>query len=217
MMKIEFRRETGRPFRLLCLGAHSDDIEVGCGGTVLRLLEETPGAEVTWVVLSAAGERGGEARASADLFLGGAGKREVVLRDFRDGFLPHTGAAVKDFFEELKGRCVPDLVLTHTQHDLHQDHRLVWELTWNTFRDACILEYEIPKYDGDLGAPNAFVQLSEATARRKVAHLLAAFASQRGKDWFTEDTFLALMRLRGIECRAPERYAEGFYCRKIVY
>ena len=216
-MKIDFRREVGRPWRLLCLGAHSDDIEVGCGGTVLRLLREVPGAEVHWVVLSAAGDREREARAGAERFLAGAGSREIILRDFRDGFLPYLGGTVKDFFEELKGRCAPDLVLTHFRGDFHQDHRLVGELTWNTFRDALILEYEVPKYDGDLGAPNAFVQLDAVTAREKVRHLLECFGSQRSKDWFTEEVFLSLLRLRGIECRAPERYAEGFYCRKIVY
>jgi LmbE family N-acetylglucosaminyl deacetylase len=216
MMTLDLRRAPGHPLRLLCLGAHSDDLEIGCGGTVLRLLAEHPGTEVTWVVLSAAGARETEARTSAERLLTGAGAQEIVLRDFRDGFLPYVGGAVKEFCEELKRRVSPDLVLTHTQHDLHQDHRLVWELTWNTFRDHLILEYEVVKYDGDLGQPNLFVPLAEATARAKVRHLLDCFGTQRSKDWFTEDTFLALMRLRGVECRAQERFAEAFHVRKVV-
>lgn len=217
MMTIDFRRPAGRPFRLLCLGAHSDDIEVGCGGTVRRLLREVPDVEVGWVVLSAAGVRAEEARAGADRFLAGAQSREVILRDFRDGFLPYLGGPVKEFFEELRARFLPDLVLTHYREDLHQDHRLVGELTWNTFRDALILEYEIVKYDGDLGAPNVFVQLDEVAAREKVRHLLDCFGSQREKHWFTEDAFLSILRLRGVECRAPGRYAEAFYGRKIAW
>jgi LmbE family N-acetylglucosaminyl deacetylase len=216
MLTLDLRREAGRPLRLLCLGAHSDDLEIGCGGTVLRLLAEHPGAQVTWVVLSAVGPREAEARSSAERLLTGAGARDIVLRDFRDGFLPYVGGAVKEFFEELKQKVAPDLVLTHTSHDMHQDHRLVWELTWNTFRDHLILEYEVVKYDGDLGTPNLFVPLSDATARAKVRHLLDCFGTQRSKDWFSEDTFLGLMRVRGVECRAPERYAEAFYSRKVI-
>jgi LmbE family N-acetylglucosaminyl deacetylase len=217
MLTVEFRRREGASFRLLCLGAHSDDIEIGCGGTVLRLLEERPDSEVHWVVLGATGERAAEARRAADRFLARARSREVVIRGFRDGYFPSLLGEVKDFFEDLKGRCSPDLILTHCRNDLHQDHRVVSELTWNTFRDHLILEYEIAKYDGDLGAPNAFVHVSEAAGREKVRHILECFQSQRQKAGFTEDVFLAMLRLRGVESNATERYAEGYYCRKIDY
>ena len=202
--------------RLLVIGAHSDDIEIGCGGTLLRLIAETPGLEVRWVVLSAHGERIAEARRSAEAFLQPVERREIILRSFRDGFFPYEGAQVKELFESLKAGFAPDLVLTHYRGDLHQDHRLVSELTWNTYRDHLILEFEIPKYDGDLGQPNLFVRLDEATCRQKVANLLEHFPSQRSKRWFTDDLFLSLLRLRGMECNAPSRYAEAFYCRKAV-
>lgn len=202
---------------LLCLGAHSDDIEIGCGGTVLRLLEEFPAARVVWIVLGATGTRAEEAKQSAALFLESASHSQVILKSFRDGFFPYIGGEIKDFFEELKGEISPDLILTHYRHDLHQDHRLVSELTWNTFRDHTILEYEIVKYDGDLGSPNFFVHLDEATCRRKVDNILDCFTTQRDRHWFTEDTFLSLMRIRGVESGAQGRYAEGFYSRKLVY
>lgn len=207
----------GAALKILCLGAHSDDIEIGCGGTLLRLLEENRGAEVAWVVLGASGQRKDEAIESAGRFLEKAARKEIVVKAFRDGFFPYIGAEIKEFFEELKGKHAPDLVLTHRREDLHQDHRLVAELTWNTFRNHLILEYEIAKYEGDLGAPNFFVHLTEPVARKKVQILLDAFRSQRGKHWFTEDTFLSLMRLRGLESNAPGRYAEGFHCRKACY
>ena len=202
--------------RVLALGAHADDIEIGCGGTVLRLVETYPDLEWWWVVLSAHGERRQEAQASADGFLQPAQEPNVVLREFKDGFFPYLGGEVKTFFEELKAQVAPDLVLTHTRGDLHQDHRLVAELTWNTFRDHLILEYEIPKYDGDLGAPSVFVHLSEATCRRKIDYLLRHFVSQRSRRWFTADLFLSLLRLRGMESNSPTQYAEAFYSRKIV-
>jgi LmbE family N-acetylglucosaminyl deacetylase len=201
---------------VLAIGAHADDIEIGCGGTLLRLAAAYPAPEVYWVVLSATGERAAEARASADAFLEGAGRRTVVLREFRDGFLPYQGGAVKEFFEGLKREIAPDLILTHDRGDLHQDHRLLGELTWNTFRDHLILEYEIPKYDGGLGTPNVFVPLDAATCRRKVDALLRHFPSQRSKRWFTADLFLALLRLRGMEANAPDGYAEAFYARKLL-
>ena len=217
MITIDFRRGQKPGFRLLCIGAHSDDIEVGCGGTVLRLLDEIPGAEVDWVVLGAAGERRNEAEASAERFLARAARKNVIIHTFRDGFLPYAGGEVKEFFEDLKSRCEPDLILTPTRGDLHQDHRLAAELTWNTFRNHLIFEYEIVKYDGDLGSPNAFVHLSESTSRRKVKNLLECFKTQHEKRWFTEDTFFSILRLRGVESNAPQKYAEAFYCRKIVY
>lgn len=212
-----FKVELNRLRSVLLIGSHSDDIEIGCGGTVLRLAREVPEAEFTWVVLSASGERADEARRSADCFLEGARSSSVVLKTFRDGFFPYTGREVKEFFEELKGIVSPDLIFTHYRDDLHQDHRIVSELTWNTFRDHFILEYEIPKYDGDLGSPNFFIHLNEKDRARKVDILLSVFELQARKHWFTEDTFNGLMRIRGMESNAPSRYAEGFYARKISY
>jgi LmbE family N-acetylglucosaminyl deacetylase len=205
----------GGPLRVLCLGAHADDIEIGCGGTVLRLAA-TRRVDFTWVVLSGDTVRAAEARCGAGAFLGSAARVNMIVKTFRDGFFPYVGGDIKTYFEELKGIVSPDLVFTHYRGDRHQDHRVVSDLTWNTFRDHLILEYEIPKWDGDLGAPNCYVPLDEATCRRKTEHLLAAFPSQAGKRWFTADTFQGLMRLRGIESGAPEGYAEGFYAHKVV-
>lgn len=201
--------------RILCLGAHSDDIEIGCGGTMLRLLREYPAACVQWVVFACAGERSREAMASANSFLQGAKDKKIVVKDFRDGFLPYLGTEVKEFFETLKSFS-PELIFTHYRHDLHQDHRLLCELTWNTFRNHLVLEYEIPKYDGDLGQPNFFVELDEETYRRKSEYLLEHFPTQRDRHWFSDETFRAILRLRGVECRADTSYAEAFYCRKLV-
>jgi LmbE family N-acetylglucosaminyl deacetylase len=198
----------GERLRVLAIGAHADDIEIGCGGTLLSLAER---GEQHWVVLSAGPERAEEAQASAAAF--GA---EVDVQGFRDAFFRY-GGEVKEFFEELKGRFEPDLILTHHDADRHQDHRLVAELTWNTFRDHLILEYEVPKYDGDVGAPNVFVPLEEEQARRKVELLLESFPSQAEKRWFTEDLFMALMRLRGMECNSPSGFAEAFYARKLSF
>jgi LmbE family N-acetylglucosaminyl deacetylase len=207
---------TNGPMRLLCIGAHSDDLEIGCGGTVLELLSR-PGLrlDVSWVVLSGHGPRESEALASARRFLRKAYRSSVRIEKFRDGYLPTQHRELKEYFESLKS-LAPDMLLCHTRHDLHQDHRLVAELCWNTFRDHWILEYEIPKYDGDLGAPAVFVPLSRANAHRKVRLLMQGFGTQRSKRWFTEDTFLGLMRLRGVECNAPSGYAEAFYARKTV-
>jgi LmbE family N-acetylglucosaminyl deacetylase len=196
------------------LGAHCDDIEIGCGGTLLALAEHYADARFEWLTLSATGEREAETRAAAQRLLAGA--REVVVRveRFRGSYFPSDYAAIKDCFEELKQTLQPDLILTHQRHDLHQDHRVVNELTWNTFRNHLILEYEIPKYDGDLGAPNAFVPLSRAQMQRKCDILLECFPSQRTRAWFTRDTFEAIARLRGVESNAPEGHAEAFYIRK---
>jgi LmbE family N-acetylglucosaminyl deacetylase len=202
--------------RILAIGSHADDIEIGCGGTILRLAETHANLHVSWVVLSADRERVGEARRSAAAFLDGVGSSEVVVADFQDGFFPYVGGDVKAFFEKLKAEVSPDVIFTHQRLDLHQDHRLVSELTWNTFRDHFILEYEIPKYDGDLGAPNLFVHLSETISRRKIEAILAHFSSQLDRRWFTDDLFLSFLRLRGMECNSPTSYAEAFYCRKIV-
>jgi LmbE family N-acetylglucosaminyl deacetylase len=199
---------------VLLIGAHSDDIEIGAGATILRLVRENPGLRVVWVVLSARGVRAAEARASAAAFLEGAGTAEVLLQEFRDGHFPAAFAELKAFLESLKP-VAPDLVLTHRAADLHQDHRLTAEFVWNTFRDHAILEYEIPKWDGDLGAPNLFAPAALADAERKIALLLDCFPSQREKHWFDDLTFRGLMRLRGLECAAASGLAEGFYARKL--
>jgi len=201
---------------VLAIGCHSDDIEIGCGGTLLALLARNPEIEITWLVLSGAGERADEARSSAAAFLAGA-KREptVVLESFRDSFFPYSGGDVKEAFERLKPTVSPQLVFTHAGTDLHQDHRLVSELTWNTFRNHLILEFEIPKYDGDLGSPNVFVPLDESVVNRKIELLLEGFATQRSRHWFTDDIFRGLMRIRGMEANSPTWFAEAFRCRKL--
>ena len=201
---------------VLAIGAHADDIEIGCGGTLLQLADLCPGAAVYWVVLGAEGSRAEEARLSAAEFTAEFASSEVVVESFRDGYLPYGNGAVKDRFEQLKREVSPDLILTHQRNDLHQDHRHASELTWNTFRNHLILEYEIPKYDGDLGAPNVFVPLSETIATRKVEMILKHFTTQLDKQWFTADLFHSLMRLRGMEAHAPAGRAEAFYGRKVV-
>ena len=203
--------------RVLAIGCHADDIEIGCGGTLLTLARSNPELEVDWIVLAAPGERAEEARASAAAFLAGVGTSRIELHDFQDGFLPYVGSEVKSVFEGLKARVDPQLILTHAGYDFHQDHRLACELTWNTFRRHLILEYEIPKVDGDLGRPNVFVPLTPRVVDEKLALIEQHFPSQSGKHWFDRETFLGLMRLRGMEAVAPERYAEAFTCRKAVF
>jgi LmbE family N-acetylglucosaminyl deacetylase len=198
------------------LGSHCDDIEIGCGGTVLRLVREGENVEVYWVVFGSTQGRAREAFECAAFFLRGARRKKVIVKDFRDGFFPFHGIEIKEFFEHIKATYSPDLVLTHYRDDRHQDHRLISDLTWNTFRDHLILEYEVPKYDGDLGIPNFFVPLDESVCRRKIRYILRSYKSQKEKHWFTEDTFISLMRIRGIESCSPGRYAEAFYCRKVV-
>lgn len=217
MLRVSFEKSDDSGLKILCFGAHSDDIEIGCGGTVLKLLDQMPDVEIWWVVLGGVGKRGVEAAESADIFLAAARHKNVIVKEFRDGFFPYIGAEIKVLFEEIKQEYSPDLILTHYRKDLHQDHRTISDLTWNTFRDHLILEYEILKYDGDIGTPNYFVQLSAAHCNKKVKNLMACFSTQRDKKWFTEDTFFSLMRLRGVESNAPEKYAEAFYCRKIVH
>ncbi|MCP5406308.1 MAG: PIG-L family deacetylase [Chromatiaceae bacterium] len=202
--------------RLLCLGAHPDDIELGAGGTVMRLIEQNPGLRIRWVVFCGSDPvRAEEARASAAIFTDGAGQVQVEVHGFRDAFLPWQGEPVKNLFETLKRDFVPDLILTHCDDDRHQDHRLLSQLTWNTWRDQQILEYEILKWDGDLGRPNLYVALDELLCRRKVRQALDAFPSQRSRHWFTEDALLALMRIRGVECSSG--FAEAFYARKMIW
>src|ERR1700730_12681843 len=199
------------------LVAHCDDIEIGCGGTLLRLAGQRSDLEGRWMIFCSTPQRASEAPASGEAFLQGVAKVDVTVRDYRDGYLPRSGAEVKDEFEALKRQYQPDLIFTHYHHDLHQDHRFVSELTWNTWRNHLILEYEIPKYDGDLGVPNFFSTLSTGALERKIALLLQHFPSQRGKSWFTADLFRGLARIRGMECAAPEGFAEAFHCRKAVF
>lgn len=212
MLSLDLARP-GKTLSVLCLGAHSDDIEIGAGGTILTWIRSGAILDVHWCVATGAGHRADEARASAEAFLQGAAKATVEIGGFRDSYLPYEGAAVKQWVEGQKPRMKPDVVLTHAANDAHQDHRLMSELAWNAFRDSLILEYEIPKWDGDLGRPNAYVAIGEDVLARKIALLETHFGSQRSKDWFTAETFTSLARLRGIECRA--RYAEAFSARKI--
>jgi LmbE family N-acetylglucosaminyl deacetylase len=205
------------PLRLLCLGAHADDIEIGCGGTILRLAAEVPDLVVRWIVFSGVGPRKAEACNSAAAFLDGVAERQIEVAGFRDGYFPYYGAEIKDRFEAIKRDFVPSVVLTHHRGDAHQDHRLVADLTHNTFRDHLVLEYEIPKYDGDLGNPGFFVPLSPAQIDRKIETICRHFPSQHGRSWFSAETFLAMARLRGIGCNAPDGLAEAFYAPKIVF
>jgi len=215
---IHLNLETGkkRPLQILCLGCHSDDIEIGCGGAILRLAEQYADSEFHWVVFSALEVRKDEAKRAAELFVHPARLKGPLVKSFPDGFMPFVGAEVKSVFEELKGKISPDLIFTHNRKDAHQDHRLIAELTWNTFRNHLILEYEIPKYDGDMGQPSVFIPLEMEVCHKKVDYIMEAFQSQQHKRWFQPETFLSLMRLRGMECNAASGYAEAFYCRKLV-
>jgi LmbE family N-acetylglucosaminyl deacetylase len=217
MLKLQIRKPDSESLKVLFLGAHSDDIEIGCGGTILRLAHENPEIEITWVVFSALGERGEEARKSAQEFLRDIKRKQVILYEFRDGYFPYRGAEIKDIFEKLKNDLTLDIIFTHYRLDSHQDHRVLCELTWNTWRDHFILEYEIPKYDGDLGIPNFFVNLDKDLCNRKTYALIRFFQTQGNKHWFTAETFQAFLRLRGVECKSPGGYAEAFYCRKLSY
>jgi len=213
MLALDLARP-GKALRVLAIGAHSDDIEIGAGGAILSWIASGAEVSVDWCALSAPGERADEARASAMEFLAGAKQADIHLGDFRDGYLPAERTAVKDWVEGLKRLEKPDVILCHQRNDAHQDHRLVCELTWNTFRDHLILEYEIPKWDGDLGQPNIYVPLSANVLAKKIELLHKHFGTQRSKAWFDDETFRALARLRGVECR--ERYAEAFFARKLL-
>ncbi len=216
MLRVLLKKKE-KPLEVLCLGAHCDDIEIGCGGLVLSLFEQYSDLIMTWVVFASNTARATEFRASAKSFIGEDERHQVCVLSYRDGFLPDSWRKVKEEFESLKDSVSPDLILTHYREDLHQDHRIVSELTWNTFRDHLILEYEIPKYDGDLGRPNLYCELPEAVCQKKVQLILKHYQSQANKGWFSEDTFMGLMRLRGVEVNSEMRFAEGFYSRKMVF
>jgi LmbE family N-acetylglucosaminyl deacetylase len=201
---------------ILCLGAHADDIEIGCGGTLLALRRLNPNVNVRMIVFSASKERAQEAQQSAQSLLGRPCLGDLTVKHFRESYFPYQGEEIKEYFDEFAAGPVPQLIFTHCHHDRHQDHRLISELTWNTFRDHFILEYEIPKYEGDLGSPNVFVHLDQSTCDHKVDHVLRCFQSQTSKPWFSPETFRATLRLRGIESRSPHGYAEAFYGRKLV-
>lgn len=217
MLRVNLPTDGLGSFRLLCLGAHSDDIEIGCGGTIVRILAELPNAAVRWIIFSGDERRGAEARNSAASILENVSEKRIEVLGFRDGYFPSQRADIKDHFEVIKRDFGPSLILTHRQDDAHQDHRLLGELTFNTFRDHLVLEYEIPKYDGDLGNPNFFVPLTQRQLRRKIDTISHHFVSQRGRGWFVDETFIAMARLRGIGCNAPEGVAEAFYVRKMVF
>jgi LmbE family N-acetylglucosaminyl deacetylase len=216
MLPLRIGQSESAPRRVLAIGAHPDDIEIGCAGTLLKLIEKNAVSEVRWVVLSGEGERASEARRSAEALLDTVPRSQIEVGDFPDGFFPYEGQRIKGFFEQLKAEFSPDVVFTHQRADLHQDHRVSCELTWNTFRDHLILEYEVPKYDGDMSAPNAFVPLDERLRRRKIDHLMSHFGTQLSRRWFREELFSSLLRLRGMECNSPSSYAEAFFCRKAV-
>ena len=198
----------------MCVGAHSDDIEIGCGGSIIRLISQNPDVEVRWFVFSAAGNRGREARKSAGEFLTGAGSFRVQLYRFRESYFPGQWTAIKDAVENIKTHYDPDVIFTHFREDRHQDHRMLSDLTWNTFRNHLILEYEVLKYDGDIAQPNFYVPLAKKTCEIKVETILRNFKTQTPKNWFSGDAFLGILRIRGIECAS--HYAEAFHCRKLV-
>lgn len=217
MIRVKFHTSKDQVLKILCLGAHADDIEIGCGGTVIRLLSEYPSAEVHWVVFSGDGIREDEAVASANRFLANANHKEIIVEHFQDGFFPYIGEEIKKYFENIKTIISPDVIFTHYNKDLHQDHRLISELTWNTYRNHLIFEYEILKYDGDFGSPNCFFHLSEEICELKTHYIIDSFESQRNKQWFTQDAFLSVLRIRGVESNSYDKYAEGFYCKKFNF
>jgi LmbE family N-acetylglucosaminyl deacetylase len=211
---LRFQLEKGSEgLNLLLLGAHCDDIEIGCGGTILNLIARNRIKHVKWIVFASTPEREKEARACAEQFLDKVSSKEIVIKDFRDGFLPQMRFEIKSLFEEIKGSFNPDVIFTHYQHDLHQDHRLLSELAWNTFRNHLILEYEIPKYDGDLGNPSVFSEIGETTAEKKIKAIMQFYSTQKNKHWFDDQTFYSIMRIRGMQSAC--RYAEAFYARKV--
>jgi LmbE family N-acetylglucosaminyl deacetylase len=217
LLNLALPSAADRPLRLLCLGAHSDDIEIGCGGTILRMAAEQPNLAVRWIVFSGDERRAAEARNSAAVFLQDISDKQIEVLSFRDGYFPSQSGNIKDYFEAMKREFDPTIVLTHRLDDSHQDHRVVAELTFNTFRNHLILEYEIPKYDGDMSNPNFFVPLTRTQLQIKIRALTEYFVSQQGRSWFVDETFVALARLRGNGCNAPEGVAEAFFARKMVF
>ncbi len=215
MHKINLFSANQKP-KILCLGAHADDIEIGCGGTILQLAQEKPQAQFHWVVFSAQGQRANEAHRSAESFLSNITSKIIDVQAFRDSYFPFEGAAIKDYFVILKKKFDPDIIFTHFKKDAHQDHRLIGELTWNAFRNHLILEYEIAKYDADLGIPNLYVHLKENLVQKKISNICTSFKSQSDKEWFGEESFRSLMRIRGLESNSFSKYSEAFYCRKMV-
>lgn len=215
MINLDLSHELEKNPRILLLGAHCDDIEIGCGGTLQQLINKYPALEITWVVFSSSEIRFREAKASADGYLYGIDKKHISILDFKNGFFPSELPQIKKYFEKLKQKTDPAIIFTHYRNDLHQDHRTINELTWNTFRNHLILEYEIVKYDGDLGIPNTFVPLQDSTVVNKISELMKHYQSQLHRQWFTANTFEAIMRIRGVECNSDSGFAEAFYCKKM--
>lgn len=216
MTPLRFDVAADRPATFLFLGAHCDDIEIGCGGTVMRLVEDYPDAAIHWVVFSSDEKRAAETRRAAEVLLAGAKASSVTIKTFRNAFFPYIGIELKEYFEELKRAFAPDVIFTHYRNDRHQDHRTLSDLTWNSFRSHLVLEYEIPKYDGDLGQPNLYVPVPREMMQRKIETLMDCYATQANHQWFTPDTFSGLMRIRGIECDSPTGYAEAYHARKLT-
>lgn len=216
MIGLDFGVPPDQPLRLFCLGAHSDDIEIGCGGTIRRLVNRPGGLECRWMVFSGTPERAEEARRAAADLLDGALAASIDVLDFRESYFPYDGAAVKDAVQDAARAFTPHVVLTHYRDDRHQDHRVLSDLAWNAFRDSLVLEYEIPKWDGDMGRPNVYVPIGPDDAQRKITTIMERFATQGSKAWFDEETFWALLRIRGMECNSPSRFAEAFYGRKVL-
>ena len=215
MLKLKLLDGLKKP-KILCIGAHSDDIEIGCGGTILKLIKESIEPQFYWVVLSGKLNRSQEALQSASTFLKEVNSKQIVIKNFRDSYFPFDGTTIKDYFETLKNEFSPDLIFTHKADDAHQDHKLVANLTWNTFRDHFILEYEILKYDGDLTTPNFYIHLDDDIVERKISYITEFFKSQNEKQWFSHETFKSLMKIRGLESNS-HGYAEAFNCKKMVF
>ena len=215
MFRFKLLNET-KKLNILCLGAHSDDIEIGCGGTILRLINELDVLKFCWVVFSGNSKRANEAQKSAAVFLKDVQSKTISVRNYQESYFPFIGDKIKNYFEKLKTEFSPDVIFTHYMNDAHQDHRLISNLTWNTFRDHLILEYEIPKYDGDLVTPNFYVYLDKTTVQRKIKFICDNFNSQKERSWFDEETFRSILRIRGLESNSPSKYAEAFHCRKLV-
>jgi LmbE family N-acetylglucosaminyl deacetylase len=216
MFSFSLGSTSAQPLKILCLGAHPDDIEIGCGATMLKLQTAHPNSDIRWVVFSGNTRRADEARCGAERFRTNSAKLVVDVLNFRDGFFPYEGIAIKEYFETLKQTYAPDLILTHYRDDRHQDHRVISDLTWNTFRNHLIWEYEVPKFDGDFGAPNLFVTLEDALVDRKCTSVLDVFTSQQEKHWLTDELLRSVLRIRGMEAGGETRYAEAFYTRKVT-